>query len=202
MVGDLTLALVGSSDALSIMQGLKEARRQSSPTSRPKQSQSYYQGSKHADLVHVMRMSERPPPGPKPNTTAQRAREEEQVVRNEGLLRQIQRRWKPGDVYSPRDLSFKEQQKWKTNSKKMPQYDVFELLGLDPVKEYKNFALMSEFMSDTGKILHHKRTGLLPKNQRKIAKAIRRAIGLGLMPSVHKHPEILEREMISKRQYF
>lgn len=34
-------------------------------------------------------------------------------------------------------------------------------------------------------------TGLRPVNQRRVAKAIRRAIGIGLMPSVHKHPELL-----------
>lgn len=36
-------------------------------------------------------------------------------------------------------------------------------------------------------------TGLSPVNQRKMAKAIRRAIGLGLHPSVHRHPELLLR---------
>ena len=50
---------------------------------------------------------------------------------------------------------------------------------------------MSEFMTSMGRIKSREVTGLRPKNQRKIAKAIRRAIGLGLMPSVHRHPEIL-----------
>ena len=35
-------------------------------------------------------------------------------------------------------------------------------------------------------------------NQRKMARAIRRAVGMGLMPSVHKHPEVLEREALAK----
>jgi len=48
-------------------------------------------------------------------------------------------------------------------------------------------------MTDFGRIKHSKFTGLRPVNQRKIAKAIRRAIGLGLHPSVHRHPEILYR---------
>ncbi len=42
-----------------------------------------------------------------------------------------------------------------------------------------------------GRIQHSKETGLRPVNQRKMAKAIRRAIGMGLHPSVHKHPEII-----------
>lgn len=51
---------------------------------------------------------------------------------------------------------------------------------------------MSEYMTEMGRIKHSKDTGLRPKNQRKIAKAIRRAIGLGLMPSVHRHPLVLK----------
>jgi small subunit ribosomal protein S18 len=52
---------------------------------------------------------------------------------------------------------------------------------------------MSEYMTPMGRIKHSKDTGLRPVNQRKIAKAIRRSIGLGLMPSVHAHPEVLDK---------
>jgi small subunit ribosomal protein S18 len=51
--------------------------------------------------------------------------------------------------------------------------------------------LLSDFVSETGRIKHSNLTGLKPKNQRKVAKAIRRAIGSGLMPSVHRHPEVI-----------
>jgi small subunit ribosomal protein S18 len=57
---------------------------------------------------------------------------------------------------------------------------------------------MSEYMTDMGRIKHSKETGLRPVNQRRIAKAIRRSVGIGLMPSVHKHPEILQK-FISKQ---
>lgn len=50
-------------------------------------------------------------------------------------------------------------------------------------------------MSETGRIKHSNETGLRPVNQRRLAKAIRRAVGLGLMPSVYKHPEVLGREI-------
>jgi len=59
---------------------------------------------------------------------------------------------------------------------------------------WQNYAMMSEFMTDMGRIKHSRMTGLRPKNQRRIAKAIRRSIALGLMPSVHKHPHILAAE--------
>lgn len=58
----------------------------------------------------------------------------------------------------------------------------------------QNFSMMSEYMTSMGRIRHRKDTGLRAVNQRKIAKAIRRAVGMGLVPSVHKHPEVLELE--------
>ncbi|KAF1848418.1 ribosomal protein S18 [Cucurbitaria berberidis CBS 394.84] len=106
--------------------------------------------------------------------------------------RQIFRRWQPGDVYAPHDLSGSEQKKWKFGRKR-PQEDAFDVLGINPVLEYKNYTMMSEYMTEMGRIKHSKDTGLRPKNQRKIAKAIRRAIGLGLMPSVHRHPLVLKK---------
>ena len=62
------------------------------------------------------------------------------------------------------------------------------------VGEIQNFSIMSEYVTQIGRIKHRKQTGLRAVNQRKIAKAIRRAVGMGLMPSVHKHPEVLEVE--------
>ncbi|KAF1357889.1 ribosomal protein S18 [Lizonia empirigonia] len=111
--------------------------------------------------------------------------------RRSQFQRQIYRKWQPGDVYSPHDLSGAEQKKWK-NGRKKPASDAFDVLGINPINEYKNFTIMSEYMSETGRIKHSKDTGLRPKNQRKIAKAIRRAIGLGLMPSVHRHPLVIK----------
>ncbi|KAF1942545.1 ribosomal protein S18 [Clathrospora elynae] len=111
--------------------------------------------------------------------------------------RQIYRKWQPGDVYAPHDLSGSEQKKWKFGRKR-PQEDAFDILGVNPVLEYKNFTIMSEYMTETGRIKHSKDTGLRPKNQRRIAKAIRRAIGLGLMPSVHRHPLVLKRSTAAR----
>lgn len=58
---------------------------------------------------------------------------------------------------------------------------------------------MSEFMTDMGRIRSAKETGLRPVNQRRIAKAIRRAVGLGLMPSVHKHPELVRIQLARRK---
>lgn len=67
------------------------------------------------------------------------------------------------------------------------------------VVAWQNFSIMSEYMTDMGRIKHRNETGLRPVNQRRMAKAIRRAIGMGLMPGVHRHPEILRIEMNERR---
>lgn len=64
--------------------------------------------------------------------------------------------------------------------------------------ERQNFSMIEEFCTKMGRIRHSRETGLRNVNQRKMAKAIRRAVGMGLMPSVHKHPEVLEREAQAK----
>ncbi|KAL1976394.1 hypothetical protein VTN31DRAFT_2676 [Thermomyces dupontii] len=102
------------------------------------------------------------------------------------------REWKPGDVYSPHDMSPAEMKKW--SKRQSPNRDAFDELNINPLDQYKNFAIMSEYMTPMGRIKHRRVTGLRPVNQRKIAKAIRRAIAIGLMPSVHRHPEILAAE--------
>ncbi|KAJ5041222.1 uncharacterized protein L3040_005770 [Drepanopeziza brunnea f. sp. 'multigermtubi'] len=114
-------------------------------------------------------------------------------LRGQDLSKQITRRWKVGDIYAPHDLSEVEMAKWKRRGK--PLYDVFDVLNLNPMEHYRNFSIMSEYMTEMGRIRHSKDTGLRPVNQRKIARAIRRTIGMGLMPSVHQHPEILYKEV-------
>ena len=72
-------------------------------------------------------------------------------------------------------------------------------VGTDTESFLQNFSIMSEYMTSMGRIRHSKDTGLRRVNQRRVSKAIRRAIGIGLMPSVHKHPEMLEMEARSRR---
>ncbi|KAL4939652.1 hypothetical protein BDV06DRAFT_33437 [Aspergillus oleicola] len=108
---------------------------------------------------------------------------------NRAMERFQTREWKAGDIYAPHDLSPAEMKKWKKRSP--PTSDAFDALNINPLSMYKNFSVMSQYMTDMGRIKHRNMTGLRGVNQRKLAKAIRRAIGIGLMPSVHRHPEIL-----------
>ncbi|KAL2844320.1 ribosomal protein S18 [Aspergillus pseudoustus] len=123
---------------------------------------------------------------------------EEQRMQAEGraLERFQTRAYQPGDIYAPHDLSPAEMKKWKRPAP--PSTDVFDTLQLNPLDQYKNFSMMSEYMTHLGRIKHRSETGLRGVNQRKLAKAVRRAIGLGLMPSVHRHPEILAQAVRSK----
>lgn len=45
------------------------------------------------------------------------------------------RKWKQGDVYAPHDLSAVEMKKWRGRSK--PTTDVFDVLAINPLNEYK-----------------------------------------------------------------
>jgi small subunit ribosomal protein S18 len=79
------------------------------------------------------------------------------------------------------------------------------LQGLDRamligIGSLQNFSIMSEYMTPMGRIKHSKDTGLRPVNQRRIARAIRRSIGMGMMPSVHRHPEILQKIAMRNEQ--
>jgi len=110
-------------------------------------------------------------------------------------LQSLQQRFSHGDVYAPNDLTIEE---WRTRRKgRKPVKDAFDLLKIDPVKQYKNFSLLGQYVTSMGRIMHSRDTGLRPVNQRKIAKAIRRAVGIGFLPSTHRHPEVISRQEIN-----
>ena len=58
---------------------------------------------------------------------------------------------------------------------------------------------MWEYMTSMGRIRHRNSTGLRRVNQRRVAKAIRRSVAMGLIPSVHKHPEMLEADVQARK---
>lgn len=60
-----------------------------------------------------------------------------------------------------------------------------------PPPQHQNFSLVRDFTTSSGQILHSRDTGLRPVNQRKVARMVRRAQGMGLYPTVHDHPEVM-----------
>ncbi|RVD82543.1 mitochondrial 37S ribosomal protein bS18m [Arthrobotrys flagrans] len=103
---------------------------------------------------------------------------------------------------SPKDLSYEEHQKFNQNRKLRVKDDVFNTLQENPMSFYKNFNLLKDFMTSAGRIKHRSITGLSNTNQRKVSKAIRRAIGIGLMPSVYRHPSLLLHEQRMSQEGF
>lgn len=52
--------------------------------------------------------------------------------------------------------------------------------------DYKDVEILKKFLNPNGKIMNHKRTGVISKNQRQLATAIKNARFLGLLPFVAK----------------
>ncbi len=59
---------------------------------------------------------------------------------------------------------------------------VIHKFGEDEVVDYKDIALLRKFMSDRGKIRARRVTGLSPSRQREVARAIKNAREMGLLP--------------------
>jgi len=69
-------------------------------------------------------------------TESQRNKQIQEQAHRDNYSRQIFRRWQPGDVYAPKDLSGPEQKKWK-NARRTAGIDAFDTLGINPINEYK-----------------------------------------------------------------
>lgn len=66
-----------------------------------------------------------------------------------------------------------------------PKVDPFSTGELE-ITDYKDVKMLKRFISDTGKILPRRRTGLSAKNQRRIAQTIKVARQLALLPYTEK----------------
>ena len=53
-----------------------------------------------------------------------------------------------------------------------------------PIIDYKNIALLSQYISERGRIIPSRITGVSAKKQRELAKAIKRARSIALLPFV------------------
>ncbi len=66
-----------------------------------------------------------------------------------------------------------------------PKVDPFAIGELE-ITDYKDVKMLRRFVSDTGKILPRRRTGLSAKHQRRIAQTIKIARQLALLPYTEK----------------
>ncbi|PSK46324.1 ribosomal protein S18 [Elsinoe australis] len=182
-------------DSLNSFRQKQTSQRSTSSTANELQRSRGRGGGGVEESLRILRRSQG-------QTVRDAAKEQEDLAKQQAaqdrsdLERQMTRWWKEGDVYAPHDLSGAEMSKWKLPKARGKQSrDVCDILQLNPLDHYKNFSLMSEYITEMGRIKGRGETGLRPINQRRMAKAIRRAVGCGLLPSVHRHPEILRIEM-------
>ena len=59
-------------------------------------------------------------------------------------------------------------------------------VGAFDLNDFKNIDILKRFLSETGKILPRRRSGLNAQNQRKLARTIKRARMMGLLPFTDK----------------
>lgn len=107
--------------------------------------------------------------------------------------------WKPFKTHSvvrPHELTYKARSKDSQSYRKQPAVgpstaqarynDPFYQLNLDPLSFATNPLVLSNFISEMGKIYGRSATGLTIKSQRKLGKAIRRAKMMGIIPNLSK----------------
>lgn len=59
-------------------------------------------------------------------------------------------------------------------------------VGAFDLNDFKNIDILKRFLSETGKILPRRRSGLNAQNQRKLARTIKRVRMMGLLPFTDK----------------
>jgi small subunit ribosomal protein S18 len=69
--------------------------------------------------------------------------------------------------------------------KRTPKFSYFQE-NKEAILDYKNTKLISRFISSFGKIVPTKKSGVDAKHQRKLAREIKRARFMGLLPYVQK----------------
>jgi len=66
--------------------------------------------------------------------------------------------------------------------------DIFYQLEMDPLAECMNSSLLSNFVTEMGRVKSRAETHLTWRNQRRLGKAIRRAKKMGIIPFFSKRP--------------
>ena len=69
----------------------------------------------------------------------------------------------------------------------LAQKQGLSIISIDQKIDYKDIDLLKLFVTEQGKILPRRATGVTVQQQRKIAKAIKRARALSLLPFVAKN---------------
>ncbi|KAI9104500.1 ribosomal protein S18 [Phlyctochytrium arcticum] len=98
------------------------------------------------------------------------------------------RQFYPRETYSPVDLNNEYVPRWLKRRGKQPVEDICAKLRINPLDRYKDVTFLSQFLTQMGYIKPHDQTGLSLTNQRKLAKAVKRARAVGLLPTTYRLP--------------
>ncbi|KAI8907248.1 ribosomal protein S18 [Gorgonomyces haynaldii] len=93
---------------------------------------------------------------------------------------QVQLPFKLKQQYHPREFNLEQQPTVPA------KFDVLKQLRIDPLKHYKNTALLSHFLTTMGQIKPRRETGLTLESQKRISKIVKRGRAMGLIPYTFK----------------
>lgn len=99
-----------------------------------------------------------------------------------------------GTTYDPFDFSMDKLRLQQVYRAHLPKKDIFDKNEINPLSLWTDSKSLSKFVSTNGSILPGRMTGTRGKNQRRLAKAIRRARAAGLLSTVHRDVSLLPRE--------
>ncbi|CEP21336.1 unnamed protein product [Cyberlindnera jadinii] len=89
-------------------------------------------------------------------------------------------------LYDPFDFSMAKIRLERRKAKENISHKMFDEKKLNPLDFYLETKMLSNYMTSTGRILPREVTKLSVKNQKRLAKSIKRAIAAGLLSSVHQ----------------
>ncbi|OMJ14935.1 30S ribosomal protein S18, chloroplastic [Smittium culicis] len=89
-------------------------------------------------------------------------------------------------TYHPWELNENKVDLFPKGKKKNYVKDPFKLLEINPLIEYKNTSLMINYLTEMGRIIPRRKTGLSAKSQKRLSKAIKRARSFGLLPFTNR----------------
>ncbi|KAJ1968621.1 hypothetical protein IWQ62_001132 [Dispira parvispora] len=169
----------------SLLQVTGPAQRGLSHTMR---FQSTWPGSKGS--LPRMPGSNRPPRGSAPSSPTLSHIVDNVEPRHSFRFNDYNQKFAKGEVYDPRNLDERAAEAVRKRRSHLPSKkvhsDIYTRSHSDPLAEYKNVNRLSQYVSFLGRIKPQAETHLTNKNQRLVAKAIRRARSFGLLPITYK----------------
>ncbi|KAG5357510.1 37S ribosomal protein rsm18 [Yarrowia sp. C11] len=95
-----------------------------------------------------------------------------------------------GQIYTPFNMTVKAATQGNTEG--VTKVDQFQEANFDPLKLWKDRVTLSQYVNYSGLISGSHTHHLNKKSHKKISKAVRRSRCAGIMPYLHKAPEILK----------